>query len=139
MIFQWLFYVVLPTLIEGQAFNWVNIISADGKSQETSQLDLEIQSFFSQVMWVCCGWHIIYRGWHQHGPKETSITPNMLQLFDNTINGIRNSMYYCMKPNYETKEEYIISKVLFVVYLQSGTTRNVFKEYICTTILKFSR
>ena len=137
MVFQWSFHVVLPTFIESQAFNRVDVISADGKSQETSQLDLESQSFFSQVLWVCCGWNIIYRGWHRHGPKENSVTPNMLQLFDNTINGIRNWMYYCMKPNYEIKEEYIISKALFVAYLKSGTTRDVFKEYSCTTILKF--
>jgi hypothetical protein len=137
--FRWLFQVVLPTLLGSEPLQKVKVIITDGDSQETSQLDLAIALFFPQVLRVRCGWHIIDRGWKRNGPKKTSVPKPMRKPFDVKTHEIRNWMYSWMKPKCETEEEYIISKALFIAYLQSDEALRVLNESNCRTILDFFR
>jgi hypothetical protein len=69
--FRWLFQVVFYTLLGCSGLGRIKVVITDGDAQETSQLDLAIQAFFPRALRIRCGWHIVDRGWHRHGPKKT--------------------------------------------------------------------
>ena len=71
-VFRWVFNVLLPEMYGNQVLSNVNTFITDGDSQEISQLDNAITTFFPRVKRIRCGWHIINRGWMHHieGPKS---------------------------------------------------------------------
>jgi hypothetical protein len=63
--YKWFFLTVLPALLGKDVLKRRKIIVTDGDSQEISQLDDALASFFPEAYWIRCSWHIIDRGWNK--------------------------------------------------------------------------
>jgi hypothetical protein len=63
--YKWFFQTVLPALLGKDVLKRIKIIVTDGHSQEISQLDDAIASFFPEAYRIRCFWHIIDRGWNK--------------------------------------------------------------------------
>ena len=89
-VFRWVFCVLLPKMYGKRLLSKVQVVITDGDSQEFSQLDNAIKSFFPQVKRVRCGWHIVNRGWNSNieGPK---VFPKSQQYFYDRVRKITQS------------------------------------------------
>ena len=135
--FQWLFNTVFPQLLGKKTLSDVKLMVTDGDAQETSQLDYAIKRHFPQVYRQRCVWHVVDRSWKSKlktslplGGKSDSKRPEHLLYTprsEETLtisNKIARTIYrwlfswgqagYC-----ETEEEYIMSKMLFLKYIQN--------------------
>ena len=65
-MFRWIFSVVMPSLITKKLLEMVCIIISDGDSQFFTQIDNAIRPYFKNARQICCGWHLIHKGWDQH-------------------------------------------------------------------------
>jgi hypothetical protein len=125
--FQWIFQDVLPNMLGEEYLREINVIITDGDSQETTQLDIAIASFFPNVMRLRCGWHIIDRGWNAHGPKSTAATKDKRDEWTIVLRVLQTWMYSWMRPECcESQEELDISKALFEAYVQKEVNCAVF-------------
>ena len=64
--FRWLFQEALPVLLGAQSLHSVKLIMTDGDSQEMSQVDFAISSYFVNAVRSRCGWHLVDRGWRRN-------------------------------------------------------------------------
>ena len=64
--FRWLFQEAVPTLLGPQSLNAVKLIMTDGDSQEMSQVDYAISTYFINAVRSRCGWHLVDRGWRRN-------------------------------------------------------------------------
>ncbi len=60
--YKWFFQTVLPALLGKDVLKRIKIIVTGGDSQEISQLDDALASFFPEAYRIRCSWHIIDRG-----------------------------------------------------------------------------
>ena len=135
--FQWLFNSVFPQLLGKKALSDVKIMITDGDAQETSQLDYAIKKHFPKVYRQRCSWHIIDRSWKKKlnaslplGGKKSSKQPDHLlytPILEEPLtitNQIARTLYRWMFSWSQagfcnTEDEYVMSKMLFLKYLQS--------------------
>jgi hypothetical protein len=65
-LFCWLFQEALPVLLGAQTFlQLVKLVMTDGDSQEMTQVDYAIATYFVNAVCSCCGWHLVHQGWRQ--------------------------------------------------------------------------
>ena len=137
-VFRWVFNVLLPEMYGNQVLSNVNTIITDGDSQEISQLDNAITTFFPHVKRIRCGWHIINRGWMKHieGPK--SFHKKFLPVYRQIKETCHTWLYSWMQSSYcETKKEYSISKALFLKYITMPNNVSKIGTMLVTNILSW--
>ena len=116
--FRWVFCVLFPQIYDNHILSKIQVFITDGDSQETSQLDNAIDSFFPQAKRIRCGWHIVNRGFLANVEGPRSFPKNMKIHYDNLRNICFSWIYSFMKAGYcETKYEYKVSKHLFMSFL----------------------
>ena len=64
--FRWLFQEALPVLLGAQSLHSVKLIMTDGDSQEMSQVDFAISTYFVNAVRTRCGWHLVDQGWRRN-------------------------------------------------------------------------
>ena len=138
-VFRWLFQQVFPTLLGEENLSQVRAIVTDGDAQQTSQLDLARErSYFKRAIRVRCMWHIVNRGWRTQGPSSRYLQKNQ-KLYEKLRTIICSWMFsWAISGHCETKEEYIISKALFVMYVDRDV-RATFGSGCASMILQFFR
>ena len=57
--FRWLFQEAVPTLLGPQSLHAVKLFMTNGDSQEMSQVDYAISTFFVNAVRSRCGWHLV--------------------------------------------------------------------------------
>jgi hypothetical protein len=132
----------MPALLGASWVKQVTAIITDGDAQEMQQLDVAIKIFFTSATRICCGWHIVDRGWARHCPSRGnwSIHAQNRKQYSEIISIIQAWLYSWMKPAFcETEEEYNISKPLIVAYLIDDTIRNILGNASAQRILEFIR
>ena len=154
--YKWLFQTVFPVLIGKDVLNKVSLMVTDGDSQEISQLEDSVKKFFPNVYRIRCSWHIIDRGWHKKvkvplgghtGRKRPPALkgtrrkkPAPLTDVNKTARTIYRWMFSWAQPNYcETPEEYIVSKALFLKFVQSNQVKVLFGEIFVHAVIDFVR
>jgi MULE transposase domain len=64
--FRWLFQEALPSLLGEEVLQSVKLIMTDGDSQEMSQVDFAISTYFVNAVRTRCGWHLVDQGWRRN-------------------------------------------------------------------------
>ena len=64
--FRWLFQEALPVLLGEQSLHFVKLITTDGDSQEMSQVDFAISTYFVNAVRTRCRWHLVDQGWRRN-------------------------------------------------------------------------
>ena len=64
--FRWLFQEALPGLLGEESLHSVKLIMTDGDSQEMSQVDFAISTYFVNAVRSRCGWHLVDQGWRRN-------------------------------------------------------------------------
>ena len=137
--FRWVFQTVFPVLLGQLHLKNVSLIISDGDAQETSQLDCALPKFFPKAKRMRCAWHIFTRGWQKH------CRPIIARMKVNTslkklTNTIVHWMYSWSSYSYcESKEEYKLSKALFLCFLNSEEVRQTLGDIGANTIETFFR
>jgi hypothetical protein len=124
-IFRWLLLHALPKIL-GKDMNRIQMIISDGDSQEIAQINNLIQLVMMQAIRQRCAWHIVDRSWDRYVykvPKAGSTRKTYNTYYETTRKIIFAWLYSMMTKGCETKEEYQVSKVLFVFYLESPELR----------------
>jgi len=79
--FRWIFSTILPKCFPTETLRRIVFVCSDGDSQEFSQIDAAIRTYFPWVTRGRCGWHIFDRGWHKHGPKNGFPLEETIKVF----------------------------------------------------------
>ena len=64
--FRRLFQEALPALLGEEFLHSVKLIITDGDSQEMSQVDFAISTYFVNAICTQCGWHLVDQGWRRN-------------------------------------------------------------------------
>jgi hypothetical protein len=157
--FQWLFLTVFPALFGPHAsfLPKLSVIVTDGDKTMIEQLEIAIARFFPpNVYRIRCSWHIIDRGWstqvklplggfsrrkraaHLVGRKRKAHVP----LTD--AKRLARTFYFWMfswaQPRYcLSREEYNVSKALFLYVLRTTDVTDILGEDATKTIISFAR
>jgi hypothetical protein len=100
----------------------VTTIITDGDAQETSQLDLAIKLVVPQVFRVRCVCHIVNRGMTNYFPKplaRKNVELDFFQKWDKVRVTVRRWLFSWPDDRCKTQEEFLLSKALFLKYIQS--------------------
>jgi MULE transposase domain len=65
--FHWVFQVAVPKLLGKKTSKQVRYAMTDGDSHKLLELDKALKKYFGNATCGRCGWHIINKGWKQHG------------------------------------------------------------------------
>jgi hypothetical protein len=154
--YKWLFQTVLPALLGKEVLQKISIIVTDGDSQEIGQLEDAVRNFFPNAYRIRCSWHIIDRGWNKnvkaslggfarkkrplHLRGKLRRKPPPLTGLNKTARTIYRWMFSWAQPSYcETKEEYICSKALFLMFVQSKQVKDILGIPTVEAIIAFAR
>ena len=154
--YKWLFETVFPVLIGTEVLSKLSIVVTDGDSQEITQLEVAVNKFFPNVYRIRCSWHIIDRGWFKHvnvplgghsrrkrplllrGQPRKSSPP--LTESNKTARTIYRWIFSWAQPSYcESEEEYIVSKALFLKFVQSDQVKDLFGSGFVESVVQFVR
>jgi hypothetical protein len=154
--YKWLFQTVFPALIGKDVLNKINIVVTDGDSQEITQLESAVSKYCPNVYRLRCSWHIIDRGWarhvtvplgghsrkkrpvHRKGKVRQKAPP--LTECNKTARTIYRWMFSWAQPSYcESEEEYVVSKALFMQFVQSYQVKNLFGQPFIDSVTRFVR
>ena len=118
-VFRWIFSIVMPTLFPGYILSKVKSIITDGCPQEFMQIDIARQNIFNNALRVRCGFHLVRMGWTHHIMKKHCFPTSVGCFYDRVCNHLNKWMYSWMKSSCETREEYLVSKLMFKKFLNS--------------------
>ena len=154
--YKWLFQTVFPVLLGKEVLNKLSIVVTDGDSQEITQLEDSVNKFFPGVYRMRCSWHIIDRGWHKkvkvslgghshrkrplhlRGKKRQTMQPPT--ELNKTARTIYRWVFSWAQPSYcETEEEYLVSKALFMIFVQSNQVKDLFGSIFVDSVVTFVR
>jgi hypothetical protein len=126
-VFKWLFQTVFPTLLGMAALTHTVAFITDGDSQETSQIDNAIDAYFPHAIRVRCIWHVVDRGMNSIFPKcqvhqgtREASKRLVRDAYDKALLRVRQFFWSWAEPNCETIEEFLLSKALLLMYLDSN-------------------
>jgi len=136
--FNWIFSVVLPTLLGSTLMQRVNHVICDGDPQEYQQIDAAIKRHFPQATRGRCGFHLITLGWKRCMSSKKTYNNNKT-LYDAVSKQLKSWMYSWMKPDCLTKSEYELSKNLFFQFLNSQEIREGLGQIFIHDVTKFVR
>jgi hypothetical protein len=105
-LFRWVFQEALPKLLGEAVLSKVKVVITDGDSQEISQLEAAMKTFFLQAIRVRCGWHIIDRGWIANVGKCLGLGRKLRAEEKETMKIIKHWLFSFMKRGLESKEQY---------------------------------
>ncbi len=154
--YKWLFQTVFPALIGKDVLKKINIVVTDGDSQEITQLESAVAKFCPNVYRLRCSWHIIDRGWQRHvtvplgghsrkkrpvhrrGKVRKKAPP--LTESNKTARTIYRWIFSWAQPSYcESEEEYLVSKSLFIQFVQSYQVESLFGKDFIASVTRFVR
>ena len=155
-LFKWLFQVCFPSLLGSEHLNDVRIVLGDGDPQQISQLEDAIIKYFPHVYRARCSWHIIDRGWvskvkfamgghsrkkrplHLRSKKRKKAQP--LTELNRIARKLYRWMFSWAQANHcETREEFNVSKALFLAFVQSSSITELIGSHLVDTIVEFLR
>jgi hypothetical protein len=125
-VFRWLFQNVFPRMFGKEVLSNITTIITDGDAQETSQLDLAIKLVFPQVFRVRCVWHIVDRGMSNYFPKplaRKNVDIDLYNKWEKMRVIVRRWLFSWSDDRCETHEEFLLSKALFLNYIQSDEVK----------------
>ena len=117
----------------------IQIIITDGDSQEINQLDAAIDEFFPEAKRVRCGYHIVNRGWDDKIEKFRSFPPSQTQFYEKVKIQIHTWIYSRMKSECQTKNEYLVYKILFKKFSRDSDIRDKLGIMFITNIETFHK
>jgi hypothetical protein len=144
-VFRWLFQSVFPRIFGVDLLNRIVLVVMDGDSQETSQLDMAMQHYFPQATRGRCVWHIVKHGMDKHFPRppcRKNSNHELYQKWELVKDVIQNWIWSWSDARCETKEEFLLSKALFLKYMLSNQVEEALgqegvsqlKEFYCKRI-----
>jgi hypothetical protein len=119
-VFRWILSHALPQLLGVEAMKRIVVILSDGDSTEIAQINHLLDELCPQAHRLRCGWHLVDRGWERliyHIPKDPF--RSKFRLFETTRRILFSWTYSWMTPSCETKEEFSLSRQLFLSFLES--------------------
>jgi hypothetical protein len=132
-IFRWLLLHALPKIL-GKDMSRIQMIISDGDSQEIAQINNLIQLVMMQATRQRCAWHIVDRSWNRlvyKVLKAGSLKKNKHIYYETSCKIIFAWLYSMTTKGCETKEEYDVSKALFVFHLESPQLlKKIGPEYV---------
>jgi hypothetical protein len=102
------------------------MVVTDGDSQETSQLDMAMKKHFPQAIRGRCIWHIVKRGMDKYFPKplcRKNADYDLYRKWEVVKADVQNWIWSWSDSRCETKEEFQLSKDLFIKYLASNKVK----------------
>jgi hypothetical protein len=102
------------------------MVVTDGDSQETSQLDMAMKKHFPQAIRGRCIWHIVKRGMNKYFPKplcRKNADYDLYRKWEVVKADVQNWIWSWSDSRCETKEEFQLSKDLFIKYLASNKVK----------------
>jgi hypothetical protein len=92
-------------LLGAQILQLVKLVMTDGDSQEMTQVDYAIATYFVNIVCSRCGWHLLHQGWRQEcrglGFRKGKRDAARCQL-----RVIQNWLYSWMCQRVHSREEY---------------------------------
>ena len=82
------------------------------------ELDSAIDDFFPQAKRVRCGYQIVNRGWDNKIENFQSFPTSQMKFYEKIKMQIHTLMYSWMKSECQTKNENLVSKILFKKFLK---------------------
>ena len=136
-MFRWLFSIVFPNSFEPKLIKRINYMITDGDPQEFQQLDMAAQEHFPQAVRGRCGYHLASKGFQVFGPQlgKKELKANHWKHYHAKI--IIKWIYSWMKPGVNTKKQYIYSKSMLRIYLDSEDVLNDVGEEFVEKVKKF--
>ena len=119
-VFRWILSHALPQLLGVEMMQRIVVIISDGDSTEIAQINNLLDELCPQAHRLRCGWHLVDRGWERliyHIPKDPF--RSKFRLFETTRKILFSWTYSWMTPACETKEEFSLSRQLFLRFLES--------------------
>jgi len=106
-LYKWLFENAIPALVGRSACMGVRLIITDGDSNECDQLDMALQTTFTNAKRRRCGWHIVERGWTRLLPANLGVARSK-KNFKEVLQMIRRikTWLYTMMKEIENEDEY---------------------------------
>jgi hypothetical protein len=153
--YKWLFQNVSPVLGRN-ILNKLSLPVTDGDSQEITQYQDAVNKYFPSVYHIQCSWHIIDRGWHKkvkvslggharrkrrlHLKGKTGQTSPPLTELNKTARTIYRWIFSWAWPSYcETEEECVVSKALFMKFVQFNQVKELFGLIFVESVVLFVR
>ena len=134
-VFNWIFSVVMPTLLGTSLMERVRHIICDGDPQECTQIDAAIARHFPQVTRGRCGFHLVNLGWDRYMGAMKQYKDKV--LYKKVAQNLRNWIYSWMKPSCETEAEYRHSKHLFFKFLNTEYIRDNLGQLFIDNVTRF--
>jgi MULE transposase domain len=103
--FRWLFQQALPVLLGEESLHSVKLIMTDGDSQEMSQVDFAISTYFVNAVRTRCGWHLVDQGWRRNC-RGLGYRKGKDALAKRQVRVIKTWIYSWMRRGVLCKEEY---------------------------------
>ena len=83
------------------------------------QIDIARQNVFKNALLIRCGFHLVRMGWTHHIMKKYCFSASIGYFYDRVCNLLKKWIYSWMKSSCETQEEYLVSKLIFKIFLSS--------------------
>jgi len=129
-------------LLGSDVLQMIKVFITDGDSQEITQLDQAIAVHCKGAIRTRCNWHVVDQGTAKNGPKPSKKVARSTE-WKETRSNIKEWMYAWMNPNRrgicETEEEFLVSKSLFLHYIDEGCEHPWWKEECRETMQEFYR
>lgn len=122
-VFRWLFQSVFPRMFGVNLLSRIVMVVTDGDSQETSQLDLAMKNYFPQAFRGRCVWHIVKRGMDKYFPRplcRKHANQELYEKWELVKATIQNWIWSWSDSRCKTEEESLLSKALFLKFLESS-------------------
>ena len=104
-LFRWLFQEALPVLLGTQTLRLVKLVMTDGDSQEMTQVDYAIATYFVNAVRSRCGWHLVHQGWRREC-RGLGFRKGKRDAARSQVRVIQNWLYSWMRRGVDSREEY---------------------------------
>jgi hypothetical protein len=104
-LFRWLFQEALPVLLGTQTLRLVKLVMTDGDSQEMTQVDYAIATYFVNAVRSRCGWHLVHQSWKREC-RGLGFRNGKRDAARSQVGVIQNWLYSWMRRGVDSSEEY---------------------------------
>jgi hypothetical protein len=104
-LFHWLFQEALSVLLGTQTLQLVKLVMTDGDSQEMTQVDYAIATYFVNAVCSRCGWHLVHQGWRREC-RGVDFRKGKRDAARSQVRVIQNWLYSWMRRGVDSSEEY---------------------------------
>ena len=103
----------MSTLFPSYILSKVKSIITDGCPQELMQIEI----VFKNTLRIRHEFYLIRMGWTHHIMKKYCFPASVGYFYDRVCNHLKKWIYSWMKHSCETREEYLVSKLIFTNFL----------------------